>query len=283
LLEYLDSHKPEEWSLSQFLLLYHDKILKAPPFHDDWHALDGTWTRFIWAVQERIEKIDLKTKVNSESNCLYWREIILDCMKIETKLVTDKEGLHTLQTSVQFNGEIVCNSYDNCEKANERVSKFIFEQNKPKRRIDKFFKSSSETKLSNLFSQKTDNSTKKRRKLSSERSIANEADDKKDKVDEAHGSPTSEENDNADYIPIPEEEDSDYVASNDEDQNPPPLLTLSQLKYFDESYTKIKKTQKWILSTGTCAEDAIFEHCNKLSSESLLHSWIVDLDDQEIE
>ena len=45
----------------------------------------------------------------------------------------------------------------------------------------------------------------------------------------------------------------------------------------------MKKTQKWILSTGTCVEDAIFEHCNKLSAESLLHSWIVDLDDQETE
>ncbi|PKY41644.1 hypothetical protein RhiirA4_416823 [Rhizophagus irregularis] len=62
LLEYLDSHKPEEWPLSQFLLLYRDKILAAP-FHDDWHALDGAWTRrFIRAVQERNEKIDLKTK-----------------------------------------------------------------------------------------------------------------------------------------------------------------------------------------------------------------------------
>ncbi|CAG8703770.1 5827_t:CDS:1, partial [Ambispora gerdemannii] len=42
LLEYLDSHKPEERSLFQFLLLYRDKILKTPPFHDDWYALDGT-------------------------------------------------------------------------------------------------------------------------------------------------------------------------------------------------------------------------------------------------
>jgi len=73
------------------------------------------------------------------------------------------------------------------------------------------------------------------------------------------------------------------VPSNDEDQNPPPLLTLSQFKCFDESYAKMKKTQKWILSTGTCVEDAIFEHCNKLSAESLLHSWIIDLDDQEAE
>jgi hypothetical protein len=45
----------------------------------------------------------------------------------------------------------------------------------------------------------------------------------------------------------------------------------------------MKKTQKWILSSGTCIEDVIFEHCNKLSAESLLHSWIIDLDDPEAE
>ncbi|CAB5375992.1 unnamed protein product [Rhizophagus irregularis] len=61
---HLNVHKPEEWPLSQFLLLYRDKIFTAP-FHDDWHALDGAWTRrFIRAVQERNEKIDLKTKNN---------------------------------------------------------------------------------------------------------------------------------------------------------------------------------------------------------------------------
>ncbi|CAG8595230.1 5796_t:CDS:10, partial [Ambispora gerdemannii] len=281
----LHSHKPEEWSLSQFLLLYRDKILKTPPFHDVWHALDGAWTRrFIRAVQERNEKIDVKTKVNSESNRLYWREIIRDRMKIETTLVTDTEGLHTLQTSVQFHGENIRNNYDNCEKANKEYQNLSSNDDHDESdEIDKFFTSPSETKLPNLFSQKMDNSTKKRRKLSSERSIANEADDEKDKVDEAHGSPTSDEDDNADYIPIPEEEYSDYMSSNDEDQNPPPLLTLSQFKCFNESYAKMKKTQKWILSTGTCVEDAIFEHCNKLSGESLLHSWIVDLDDQETE
>ena len=46
--------------------------------------------------------------------------------------MTDKEGLHTLHTSVQSHGERVRNSYDNCEEANVRVSKFIFEQDKPK-------------------------------------------------------------------------------------------------------------------------------------------------------
>ncbi|CAG8644301.1 867_t:CDS:2, partial [Ambispora gerdemannii] len=100
-------------------------------------------------------------------------------------------------------------------------------------------------------------------------------------VDEAHGSSISEEDDNVDYIPIPAEEDSDYV--NNEDQNPSPLLILSQFKYFDKSYAKMKKTQKWILSTGMCIKNAIFEHCNKLSNESLLHSWIIDFNDQKTE
>src|SRR5207247_3647776 len=72
-----------------------------------------------------------------------------------------------------------------------------------------------------------------------------------------------------------------HITSEAED--PPSLLTSSQFKCFDESYAKMKKTQKWILSSGTCVENVIFEHRNKLSAESLLHSWIIDLDDQEAE
>ncbi|PKB97000.1 hypothetical protein RhiirA5_506774 [Rhizophagus irregularis] len=92
-----------------------------------------------------------------------------------------------------------------------------------------------------------------------------------------------EEYDDSDSTLSEEEEDLDYVPSDDEDQNPPPLLTSSQFKCFDESYAKMKKTQKWILSSGTCVEDVIFEYCKELSAESLLHSWIIDLDDQEAE
>jgi hypothetical protein len=32
---------------------------------------------------------------------------------------------------------------------------------------------------------------------------------------------------------------------------------------------------------GQCVENTIFEHCNVLPVESLLLSWIIDLDDQE--
>ncbi|CAG8698731.1 5870_t:CDS:2, partial [Funneliformis mosseae] len=254
LLEYLDSHKPEEWSLSRFLLLYRDKILTTPPFHDDWHALDGLWTRrFVWAVQERNEKIALETKlslsrvtnddtpnsfkVNSENNRLYWREIILDRMKIETKLVTDKEGLHTLHTSVQSHGERVRNSYDNCEEANVRVSKFIFEQDKPKDdhdesdEIDNFFKSPSEKKSSNLFLQKKDNSAKKQQKSSNERGF-NEADDEKDKV-------VSEENDDSGFFslgsqPISFCNASDTEGLADGSENKPFLVSEEEYAYLQE-------------------------------------------------
>ncbi|PKY19395.1 hypothetical protein RhiirB3_130014 [Rhizophagus irregularis] len=45
----------------------------------------------------------------------------------------------------------------------------------------------------------------------------------------------------------------------------------------------MNKTHKWILSSGTCVEEIIFEHCNILSAESLIHSWIIDLNDREAE
>lgn len=41
--------------------------------------------------------------------------------------------------------------------------------------------------------------------------------------------------------------------------------------------------QKWVLSSKKCVEDTIFEYCKRQPSESYLHSWIIDLDDQEVE
>jgi hypothetical protein len=126
---------------------------------------------------------------------------------------------------------------------------------------DNFFQSNPERK-----------STKKRRKSINERG-SSEADNEKDKAE-------SEAQDFISKI-SDEDDDSDYRPSDVED--PPPLLTSSQFKCFDESYAKMKKTQKWILQSGTCVEDVIFEYCKELSAESLLHSWIIDLDDQEAE
>ena len=45
----------------------------------------------------------------------------------------------------------------------------------------------------------------------------------------------------------------------------------------------MSKAQKWVLSSGKCVEDTIFEHCKQQPVESLLHSWIIDLDDREAE
>lgn len=45
----------------------------------------------------------------------------------------------------------------------------------------------------------------------------------------------------------------------------------------------MSKAHKWALRSGKCVEDIIFEHCKELTNESLLHSWIIDLDDYEAE
>ncbi|CAB4390388.1 unnamed protein product [Rhizophagus irregularis] len=94
-------------------------------------------------------------------------------------------------------------------------------------------------------------STKKRQKseiISIVNEAGNEADKAESKVQDSIS--ISEEDDDSDYVLPEEEEDSDYVASDDEDQNPSPLLTSSQFKCF---------------------------------AESLIHSWIIDLNDREAE
>ncbi|CAG8726884.1 11679_t:CDS:2 [Dentiscutata erythropus] len=42
-------------------------------------------------------------------------------------------------------------------------------------------------------------------------------------------------------------------------------------------------TYKWILSSKRCVKDMIFKEKKKLSVESLIYSWIIDLDDPDIE
>lgn len=57
----------------------------------------------------------------------------------------------------------------------------------------------------------------------------------------------------------------------------------SQLKDFHEYFTDMSKAHKWVLTSGKCIEDTLYEHCKELPNESLLHSWIIDLDDREAE
>ncbi|CAI2195207.1 12335_t:CDS:2, partial [Funneliformis geosporum] len=159
----------------------------------------------------------------------------------------------------------------------ETVSKGSNQKKDESDDIDKFFKSPSERKSSNLFSQKTDNSTKKRRKSSNERGSC-EVGNGKGKVDSISIS------DDSDYIPASEGDDnSDHVPSDIEDQCPPPLLLSSQLENFRESYKKMSVAHKWVLSSGKCVEDTLFKHCERLPVESILHSWVIDLDDHEVE
>ncbi|RUS33381.1 hypothetical protein BC938DRAFT_471959 [Jimgerdemannia flammicorona] len=58
-------------------------------------------------------------------------------------------------------------------------------------------------------------------------------------------------------------------------------LPTLQLKNFRESFEKMHQSGKWLLSSGSYVEDIIFNHGQKLSTESLMHSWIIDLNDAE--
>ncbi|CAG8467279.1 22430_t:CDS:2, partial [Racocetra persica] len=61
------------------------------------------------------------------------------------------------------------------------------------------------------------------------------------------------------------------------------LLLPSRLKCFAEAYEKMAHTRKWLLSSNKCVEDVIFNKGIKLSIESLIHSWVIDLSDPEVE
>ncbi|CAG8613994.1 33425_t:CDS:10, partial [Racocetra persica] len=76
-----------------------------------------------------------------------------------------------------------------------------------------------------------------------------------------------------------ENEDSESVDKNH--AKPAPLLLSLNRKYFMEFYAKMNKSKKWILPSGTCVEDVLFHEGISLSTESLIHSWTIDLSDLE--
>ncbi|CAB5360230.1 unnamed protein product [Rhizophagus irregularis] len=221
-----------------------------------------------YAKRRKEEAMSLKLRKGQLEN--FWLNVEIEnaqasfetgmrCIQLKNQVV-DAERHHR-----QFSSSTITNATE--------VDNILSTKKNLNDEIDNFFQGNPEQK-----------STKKRRKSSNKRG-SSEAGNEKDKTEsEAQDSISIfEEYDDSDSTLSEEEEDLDYVPSDDEDQNPPPLLTSSQFKCFDESYAKMKKTQKWILSSGTCVEDVIFEYCKELSAESLLHSWIIDLDDQEAE
>ncbi|CAB4410833.1 unnamed protein product [Rhizophagus irregularis] len=219
-----------------------------------------------YAKRRKEEAMSLKLHKGQLEN--FWLNV-----EIENAQASFETGMRCIQNQVvdaerhhhQFSSSTITNATE--------VGNILSTRKNLNDEIDNFFQGNPEQK-----------STKKRRK-SSNKQGSSEAGNEKDKTEsEAQDSISIfEEYDDSDSTLSEEEKDLDYVPSDDEDQNPSPLLTSSQFKCFDESYAKMKKTQKWILSFGTCVEDVIFEYCKELSAESLLHSWIIDLDDQEAE
>ncbi|CAG8537561.1 9558_t:CDS:10 [Ambispora leptoticha] len=133
--------------------------------------------------------------------------------------------------------------------------------------IDNFFQGPSKQKITNPI--------KKRRKsenINNKREISNETDKEEDETE-----PEAQES-----VFISDDDNSDYILSDFEDEIPlPQLLLSSQLKDFQESYKKMNVAHKWVLASGKCVEDTLFEYCRRQPVESLLHSWIIDLDDRE--
>ncbi|RUP44941.1 hypothetical protein BC936DRAFT_148828 [Jimgerdemannia flammicorona] len=51
---------------------------------------------------------------------------------------------------------------------------------------------------------------------------------------------------------------------------------------FTKTYAEMDNTHKWTLLSGTVVEDVIFIKYKDVNTESLAHSWIIDLDDDEM-
>ncbi|CAG8589445.1 6275_t:CDS:2 [Acaulospora morrowiae] len=58
------------------------------------------------------------------------------------------------------------------------------------------------------------------------------------------------------------------------------MITLERcLRKYEKSYAKLDDSNKWVLTTGTVVEDALYNFGLRCKYEHLAHSFVLDPDD----
>ncbi|RUP45526.1 hypothetical protein BC936DRAFT_148057 [Jimgerdemannia flammicorona] len=314
-----DSHYPifyenpsKQWSYLNFLKTNRPEIIKLPPFSTDWTGLNGAWqSRFLSKAKEmpqwnhlngaeplgrvsthprRAESgVDgtlffsyhplcgicglffdgLYRQLSAESDDVilsstviaiyfaFWLQVP-DISKLSLFWLGIIKNRKTASKEIAVATNYEISSLELLDVAREKKKKSI--ANHIEGVADKVDATS------------TDGGSRKAAVTSSKRKVANIDDDSGERQSQDSVSEASESDNVSEYV------QSDAISDYDDEK-----LLPSRLECFVESHAGMANSKKWILSSGICIEDKLFSTGNRLSFETLIHSWIIDLDDHEIE
>lgn len=75
------------------------------------------------------------------------------------------------------------------------------------------------------------------------------------------------------------QQDDDPQPGDDQDE----VVPVSVMKAsFVETYKGMNPNRQWVLASGTVVEQVIFLHYRDEKTESLAHSWIIDIEDVSV-
>ncbi|CAG8689651.1 7436_t:CDS:10, partial [Cetraspora pellucida] len=230
---------------------------------------------YFWELQMKRQNIQMEIKLLEEKNELLEKELSHQIALEQTRHILDatretrnQGALLQSEVTTKIKKRMLDKSDAPCEQPKRRV--------KATNRVNRVESAEHYSKSYDPEECKEEciNVEQDEEIISDEQNVSNEIDEGDEtEFESLNSSPPLSEGDNG----------SVYTPSDIEDQNPPPPLIPSQLKDFHKYFTDMSKAHKWVLTSGKCIEDTLFEHCKELPNESLLHSWIIDLDDREAE
>lgn len=235
-------NRNEACSFREFIDLYQEMIIHSPPNTDDWSGLETAWEmRFLRSVKDIIpEKYDdIHSKVKSETSN---KSLIYYWQNI----INEKGQISVINNHISGSLKIL----DATAKYNTNtiVSKVL-----NPREIDTDSSSPNERLKSDEHFMRKKQSISKKNKKSKE-----QANSKMDEVDVFFQSPSQTE-------------------CNDDDNSR--KMNVYDYEKYEKSYAKLDDSNKWVLTTGTVVEDALYKFGLRCKYEHLAHSFVLDPDD----
>ncbi|RHZ75672.1 hypothetical protein Glove_212g30 [Diversispora epigaea] len=238
----------DECSFSQFLDLYREIIIKAPPNPKKWNSLEVVWKgRFLKVTREVIPdkyddisaKVELETSKRSLMN--YWQNILIEKKRITVLNNHTYASLKILSKAAKSSADMILS----------KLSKEFNQVENEEARSLRKHKVVDDDDLSETETNETQRKKKKRlQKKKGDEQSANDEHDEKD-----------------------ESELSDSETS-PMDQS---------LKKFETAYLSLNQDRMWTLKSGRKVEEVIFNHAKNMNEESLLHSFVINDSDKDVQ
>ncbi|KAG9290443.1 hypothetical protein G9A89_007174 [Geosiphon pyriformis] len=270
LVAYLKGHDPSLWSYFDFLSANHTTIVNSTPFSNRWDDIDSAWTRrFLKAVQELYPlSFDvIKSKMHLEHANprlrLFFDRVIADrkrnLIKNTIKDKIDFTVINLYGTSTNETGEELQSLYPSRHRRDYEYNILPSQE-----------KDGEEKDVED--SDQGDSIEGEGGYEEQEMGVSNDSQEQVGVSDIAIDNLDSD----LDLEGVGKRREEKKIKENDNTD------VEEILHQFSITYKSLEAEKKWTLKSGRKVEDIIYKYGSKLKDEDLVHSFVINVDDQKI-